>query len=263
MGTYGKIYPFGIYALRLPNLPPLKRIRYITVRFDALLDRHELPAFRGAIASAVGPEHTLFHNHDEQGPGGFSYRYPAIQYKRMGRNPLIVCVEEGVDAIHELFQQPSWEINLNGRPLTLVVADLRLNQYTLQAWEHDFRFEISDWLALNEANYTRYQNTPDDRDRLALLERILTGNILSMAKGLDWHIDRNVRVRIHAVSPLRRQRFKNQLLSCFDAEFSTNVFLPDWIGLGKGVSVGFGVVRSRKDKVGREKPIKPTQDNEY
>ncbi len=226
----------------------LIRIRYLTVRFDALIDRHELPAFRGAIANAVGPEFTLFHNHDDREPGGFIYRYPAIQYKRMGRNPLIVCVEAGVDEIHHLFQQPSWDIDLNGRPLTLAVADLRLHQYTLQAWETMFPFRLTDWLALNSANYARYQTLTTDADRTDLLERVLRGNILSMAKGLGWHIDREVRVRIRDASPMRLLRFKNQLLAGFDVDFTTNVFLPDWIGLGKGVSVGFGVVHSLKDQ---------------
>jgi hypothetical protein len=78
----------------------LKKIRYLTVRFDALLDRHELPAFRGAIAAIAGSEHPLFHNHDDREPGGVIYRYPAIQYKRVGRSPLIVCLEAGVDEIH-------------------------------------------------------------------------------------------------------------------------------------------------------------------
>ena len=227
----------------------MKRIRYLTIRFDTEIDLHEIPAFRGAVIDKTGLEHVNFHHHL---PGGqLLYRYPIIQYKRMGRNPAIVCLDEGTDDIQHFFAQRSWDIHLGERPLTLTVKDLRLNQYTLQAWEHTFRFRLRDWLALNEVNYARYQNTPDEVARLELLERILTGNILSMAKGLDWRIDRPVRVRILYCSPLRWLRFKGQLLAGFDLEFATNVFLPDWIGLGKGVSVGFGVV-TRKREGGRQ-----------
>lgn len=137
---------------------------------------------------------------------------------------------------------------LGDRPLTLAVKDMRLNQFTLQAWEHTFRFQFRDWMALNEENYARYQNTPDEIERLELLERILTGNILSMAKGLDWRIEREVRVRILHCSPVRWLRFKGQLLAGFDLDFATNVFLPDWIGLGKGVSIGFGVVMRKREE---------------
>lgn len=235
----------------------MKRIRYLTVRFDAEIQHFEIPAFRGAIIAKIGAEYTNFHNHLDNGQ--LLYRYPVIQYKQIGRNPAMVCLEEGTDDIQQFFQQRTWDIRLGERPLTLAVKDLRLHQYTLQAWEHTFRFRINNWLALNEANYARYQSTPDDIDRLELLEKIMTGNILSMAKGLDWRIEREVRVRILRCSPLRWLRFKGQLLAGFDLDFATNVFLPDWIGLGKGVSVGFGVVmRERQDQ---KRTDRPTQQN--
>lgn len=223
----------------------MKRIRYLTVRFDTDLHDYELPAFRGAIVKLVGSEHTLFHNH--LSTDQFLYRYPIIQYKQIGSNPAIICLDEGVDEIHHLFLQSSWKIDLNGRPLTLTVKDLRLSQYTLQAGEAMFPFKLTDWLALNSANYARYQTLTTEADRINLLERVLRGNILSMAKGLDWRIDQEVRVRILRCSPLCWLKFKGQLLVGFDVEFATNIFLPDWIGLGKGVSIGFGVVCSLQD----------------
>ena len=238
----------------------MKRIRYLTVRFDAHIDRHELTAFRGAIIQKVGREVDQFHNH--AGETGFLYRYPAIQYKRIGQSPAIVCLEEGVDAIHALFGQPAWDIHLNDRPLTLRVADLRLHQYTLQAWEHTFAYTLTDWLALNSENYARFQSLSSDDDRFDLLERILRGNILSMAKGLGWHIDREVRVRIRDSGPLRWLHFKDQLLAGFTIEFSTNVFLPDYIGLGKGVSIGFGVVKAKRDKRQRTNDIQSENDEQ-
>ncbi|MCY7352118.1 MAG: hypothetical protein LH606_15885 [Cytophagaceae bacterium] len=222
----------------------MKRIRYLTIRFDAEIQAYEVPAFRGAVVEKAGREHVAFHNH--LGETGFVYRYPVIQYKRVGRNPLIVCVDEGVDEIHHFFQNQTWDILLGDRPLTLRVRDLRLNQYTLQAWEHSFALRIENWLALNTENYARYQALTSEEGRLALLEQVLTGNILSLAKGLGWFVERPVVVRITRLSAPRWRRFKEQLLTVFDADFESNVFLPEYIGLGKGVSHGFGVVfRSR------------------
>ena len=42
--------------------------------------------------------------------------------------------------------------------------------------------------------------------------------------------------------------FKRQKLMAFNVEFSTNAFLPSFIGLGKGVSHGFGIVFQNKQK---------------
>ena len=40
--------------------------------------------------------------------------------------------------------------------------------------------------------------------------------------------------------------YKKQRLLSFNVEFETNVSLPDHIGLGKGVSVGFGDLKQSK-----------------
>jgi transketolase N-terminal domain/subunit len=37
-------------------------------------------------------------------------------------------------------------------------------------------------------------------------------------------------------------------MTMFDAEFLTNVSIPDYAGLGKGVSVGYGMAVRKKDK---------------
>ena len=236
----------------------MKRIRYLTVRFDTDLYDYELPAFRGAIVDLVGPEHTLFHNHLPA--EGFLYRYPVIQYKCLGGNPVIICLDEGVDEIHHVFTRQEWTVKLGERPLTLAIKDMRINQFTLQAWEHSFPFRIRNWLALNQKNYDTYRQLTGLADRVTFLEHVLTGNILSMAKGLDWRIEREVKVQISDVSPLRWLKFKDQLLAGFDAEFATNVFLPDFIGLGKGVSIGFGVVTRRRKKGGKGQTEKTEQE---
>ncbi|GAB4017520.1 CRISPR-associated endonuclease Cas6 [Spirosoma koreense] len=243
----------------------MKRIRYLTVRFDAEIKSYEIPAFRSAIIEKAGREHLNFHNH--LGDSGFNYRYPVIQYKRIGRNAAIVCVDEGVDDIHHFFANRSWDIHIGDRPVTLQVKDLRLNQYTLQAWEHTFRFCITDWIALNQENYARYEATTGLIERAELLERTLTGNILSMAKGLDWFIDKTVLVNIRDIAPIRWQKFKEQRMATFDVEFDCNVFLPDFIGLGKGVSTGFGVVtqlrNNRQRTIHENKQSHPQPDDEY
>jgi CRISPR/Cas system endoribonuclease Cas6 (RAMP superfamily) len=37
-------------------------------------------------------------------------------------------------------------------------------------------------------------------------------------------------------------QFKANKLSAFDVQFQTNVWLPEYIGLGKGAALGFGMV---------------------
>lgn len=222
----------------------MQKIRILTVAFDTQIKPYEVAAFRGAMAEKVGREEVLFHNHTNE---GFRYKYPLIQYKAIGGKPTIICIEEGVDHIHKYFEKRDWSIMIGDRKLDMKIASLNLNQFTMQAWEHKFDYRISNWLALNQDNIKKYNDIDSLAERLTLLEGLLKANILSFAKGIDWHVDRTIEVSVKQLDEPKSITFKSQKLLAFNAQFSTNVFIPKHIGLGKGVSVGFGVVISNKN----------------
>jgi hypothetical protein len=221
----------------------MKKIRILSVLFDTELKPYEVVAFRGAMVEKVGREETLFHNHLGE---GFRYRYPLIQYKAIGGKPAVICIEEGVDHIHKYFEKSDWSIMIGDRRLHMKIESLNLNQFTMQAWEHKFDYRISNWLALNQTNIKKYNEIDSLAERITFLEGLLKANILSFAKGISWHIDRTIEVSIKQLDEPKAITFKFQKLLAFNAQFSTNVFIPNHIGLGKGVSVGFGVVKESK-----------------
>jgi len=56
-------------------------------------------------------------------------------------------------------------------------------------------------------------------------------------------------VNVTKIIRQNRIQYKRVRVQCFDVEFSTNMFLPQYLGLGKGGGKGFGVVRNiRKSK---------------
>ena len=218
----------------------LKKIRYLRIQFDAEIAAYEVPAFRGAVIAKAGPEHILFHNHLNERE--YLYGYPVIQYKRIGRNPALVCVDYGVDEVHHLFANQDLEVRVGERPVTLTVRNLQMDQYTLQVWQKTFDYRLYNWLALNQDNHRAYQDLPDELSRIAYLENILKANILSFAKGMKWNVDRTIQLRIDEIMRSKLVPYKKQRLQAFDIRFRTNVFLPDYLGLGKGVSMGYGTV---------------------
>ena len=68
---------------------------------------------------------------------------------------------------------------------------------------------------------------------------------LSFFKGVGLFLPEGLRV-MATVRPQEEKRtgFKDNLMTAIGGEFTTNAILPDWIGLGKGVSKGFGVVKN-------------------
>ena len=78
---------------------------------------------------------------------------------------------------------------------------------------------------------------------MQLLEKILKGNILSFLKGLGIFLENELVCNITNISRVYVEKYKGVGMTAFDIAFSTNLSLPDKIGLGKNAALGFGVVR--------------------
>ena len=110
-------------------------------------------------------------------------------------------------------------------------------------WGKIFDFDNQ---GLTENNYQAYTSTKDMVEQLAILKRMLIGNILSFAKGIGLHLEDELKVQMIDSEERRPVMYKNQKMMAFNVEFTSNLRLPQYIGLGKGVSVGYGVAREMK-----------------
>ena len=226
-----------------PNIaekPTFKKIRILQVVFGDELKSWEIPAFRGAVAQKAGQNSILFHNHFDENK--LRYAYPLIQYKTLKGKPMLLCIEEGVDEAHHFFTKKDWGIDISGRHLDMKIEKMLMDQITLQVWDHSFKYRIKDWIALNQENHSAFKLIDSDSERRTFLEGKLTGNIISMAKGLDWHISKPITMKITGDVLPKIVKVKGMNTLAFNLEFSTNVFLPQYIGLGKNVTFGYGIV---------------------
>ncbi|MDD3742215.1 MAG: CRISPR-associated endonuclease Cas6 [Lentimicrobiaceae bacterium] len=219
----------------------MKRLRLLHVVFDTTIEAHEIAAFRGAIVEKVGREHIIFHNHLSNTE--FVNNYPLIQYKRVGRKPSVFCLEQGVDEMYRFFVNKEWNMMMAGRELNMKVSSLNLKDYTLRVTPDIMKFRISNWLALNNENYEQFDRLMGLSEKIEKLETILIGNILSFAKGIHWTIDQQINLKLSQLSAPKILKYKGVGLTGFDAQFSVNMFLPNYLGLGKGVSHGFGTIK--------------------
>ena len=227
------------------------KLRTLAVTFDHALNPWELPRFRGAIAGKVGLEHDWFHNHNNE-TGGLHHRYPLIQYKVCPHNggfrPMLLCLDQGIEEAHHLFSQPDWNIELK-KPegavcqTALRIARLHVDQTTLNVWEHPLAYRLHNWQALNTDHYRTYRNLDGIAERFSFLQDILASHILSFARGVGWTLPRRFDVKITRLLDEKFVEYKGVKVLGFSLEFKTDVSLPEWIGLGKGAGVGFGVLR--------------------
>ena len=217
----------------------MKKIKLFSVVFDAELLPHEIPTFRGAVIEKVGRESLVYHNHLEE---GYLYRYPLIQYKSIGKRPAIVCLDAGADELYRFFQKSDWSVRIGERHVEMPIYKLNMEQVTVQVADQEYRYRLFNWIALNQDNYKVFMDIKGLTERIRFLERIMVGNIISFAKGISWDVDRQIRLNIEKIDEPRQVRLKGRILYGFNPQVLTNVILPENIGLGKGVSKGYGIV---------------------
>ena len=218
-----------------------KYIRTLTVITDAEIQQKEVPLFRGAVIKSLGDKASmLFHNHT--GDNTFRYSYPLIQYKRLNGRAAIVCVEEAVDLIGQFLTDTNEKLTIGEREVEWHASKILPARLLVQTWENKFNYHISRWLPLNSANYQLYQNTEGVIEKTTILENILKGNLLSMLKGLDIHIEKEILVKITQISDSYLIYNKGIGMMAFNADFNCNLSIPNNIGIGKNASIGCGIM---------------------
>lgn len=202
------------------------------------LQRRDAHKLRGYFARTFGQDSDLWHNHRED--GRLIYRYPLIQYKVVKGSPMLIGIQEGAQLLIQRFLAIK-TLDIDGRPIPVEQKNLSSREVETGLKDQLFSYEfINPWMALSQQNYPRFRAL-EEQERKQELERILVGNILSFLKAVD-HI---VSERVMVTFPQPREipiQFKNTTMSGFTGVFSTNVLLPEHIGLGKSTARGFGTI---------------------
>lgn len=223
-------------------MTPLK-VKTLLLQFKNEIAMWEIPLFRGCVIHSMENTNLLFHNHDEDDK--LRYAYPLIQYKRIGGKAAIVCIGEGTEAIGALFQSGNFTYQLGERSTIMDIEHVEAKQNIVQTWDSDFHYTLRKWLPFNSENYKMYKGMEGIAERMQFLQKILIGNMLSFCKGMNICVDKEITCSITNVLGERSYRHKGVNKLGLDIEFKTNISLPDFIGLGRGVSMGYGIIKTK------------------
>ncbi len=197
---------------------------------------------RGFFATRFN-EYALLHQH--RNVDKLLYRYPRIQYKILDGAAVVLGIEEGAEVLKEIYDKYD-EIELGENAYTIVERGIALKEEEFGISPELITYEfITPWIALSQTNYQRYLESKREQRR-ELLRRTLIGNILSASKGLDYVVLEEIKV---AIGGLRRRKckLKGTPFIGFLGRFMVNFAIPDYMGLGKSVSRGFGTVRRGRE----------------
>jgi len=200
-------------------------------------DAHKL---RGYFGDLFKEHSSLLHNHLESGEN--NYRYPLVQYKVVKNIPMLVGINQGGELLTSLFLKIK-ELNINGQiyPVYHKNIENRISEIKVIDDLIQYNFKTL-WMGLNQKNYKTYSLSSKE-DKNKLLKKIMIGNILSFFKGIDFFTDKKIMLTLNYKE--KETKFKDKTMIAFTGGFTTNAYLPDYIGLGKAVSRGFGVITKK------------------
>lgn len=182
----------------------------------------------------------ILHNHKDD---KFIYRYPKVQYKVLNNNPIIIGINDGVDIVSS--------IGINDDKF--IIGDKLINTYEKRIYKKsenyginedyiEYKF-VSPWVALNQKNISDYKKS-NQMEKEEILRKVLIGNIISMSKGLNYTIEDKVQCWLNLKE--KEVNIKGIKHTCFLGDFKVNFNIPNYLGIGKNVSKGFGTIKRVK-----------------
>ena len=204
----------------------------------------QLPEFRKLINVFMGATNDLFHNHKSN--DSYNYRYPLIQYKTIDtKAALLGITPNGVDALKTLMNNENFK-----EQCTLWLGDQFFmttetkETLTLSA-ACNHTFHVHKYLCFNEENIKKWNSYTSIAKKAALIEQCIVAHILKFASGIQWQLPpRALEVNLLDFKPYQTKAHDRSFLA-FEVDFQANITLPEYIGLGKSVSLGFGVLHSK------------------
>ncbi|MCX6690283.1 MAG: CRISPR-associated endonuclease Cas6 [Methanoregula sp.] len=201
---------------------------------------------RGFFATKF-TEYTELHQHDAD---KFIYRYPVVQYKMIDNTPMVIGINEGAEVLKQIYDEYE-EIRLGANTYQIVERGISLKdeEFGISEKIHSYEF-VTPWLALNQENYRKFYTLKGKVERDEFVRKILIGNIISMSKSMGYDVPGQIKcdANVH----FKKDRLKDVSVMTFTGKFYANFIIPDYLGIGKSVSRGFGAVRQlsfNKDRI--------------
>lgn len=188
--------------------------------------------------------HPLFHNHEATGKSIYRSKGAPFQFKVINNEVFILALNDGVEFANS-FQWPK-EITMPlGNTKRYVELEL-VSKIPQQAsfCETDFQCyrNITPYIALKQEKYETYLALTED-ERRAFIEKGLSNHVLTAAKWCGPTVKHQIKVKLIQMKIGNPVRIKDDLyFTPFDVMFECNTEIPDYLGVGRFVSRGYGTM---------------------
>ena len=168
------------------------------------------------------------------------FLYPRVQVKILNEQIYFIGIGEGVEPIKEVIK--NLQI-LDFGNITFEISDNEIEESKKKFHPSSkfFRYRfITPWVALNQSTGKKY-HCLKNKDRVNYLNKLLGQNIVFISRELGIELEENIFTKIN-LSTLLPKKLEENNWAAFDGEFETNFILPNYIGIGNGITRGYGAL---------------------
>ena len=170
------------------------------------------------------------------------YFYPRVQVKIINEQIYIVGIKEGIDSIMSLVNNLQ-SFNFGNITINIEKFDLEENDNQFKRTDNLFRYDfITPWAALNRKMFNSYKSL-SEKEKLILLKKLIGQNLLFLAKELGSENCSKIYTDVK-IDNMKPDKIEDNGWGVFTGSFQTNFILPNHIGLGNGITRGYGTLFS-------------------
>lgn len=174
------------------------------------------------------------------------FLYPRVQVKVLDEQIYLIGIHEAMDSVLSLSKTLT---ELNFGNITFEIQDFDIEEYNNQCIVSNdimkYRF-VMPWVALNRMTGKKYKFL-SNKDKPSFLSKLLGQNLLFLANEFGVTINEDIATKV-TVSNLSPKRVDEHKWGSFKGEFITNFKIPNYIGIGNGITRGFGTINCLSDE---------------
>jgi hypothetical protein len=213
-------------------------LRTLILTFDPdRLVHGPAPELRGFFAKKFAG-YTELHRQEAD---SFIHRYPAVQCKIIRDFPTVIGINEGAAFLKQFADENrELQIGLTAYRIAEHGIAIRDEEFGCSDTLHSYEF-ATPWLALTQENYKKFYKLTGKPARDEFVQKIFVDTLISLSKSLDYEIPAPITcgTNLH----FQKDRLDGVSIMTFTGKFQVNFEIPEYLGIGKSVSQGYGAVR--------------------
>lgn len=213
-------------------------LQIFTLTLDPAHPVHDTaPDLRGFFDAKLAG-YTKLHR-DEAGT--FIHRYPVLQSRTIGNVFTVTGVNEGARVLKTICNEQK-EIRQGTGIFRVTGNSTAINneEFGITDTPRSYEF-VTPWLAFNQESYKKFYTLKGKEERDGFVQKILVKNISSVSKALGCDLTGEIActTNLH----FQKDRLNGVSVMAFTGKFQVNFLIPDYLGIGRSVSHGFGAVK--------------------